>query len=133
MEAWWGHFPLCPFKRGATGAVIIGLGAGKFLGCEGFCPDFPKRARKGFVQLLPKNLLPQRSRRPLFGVTFKKGLMCFYASSERHFLKSNNVGRHFYADFQGICQDFQQIKTFGGALATPVSPSPTPLLFITVS
>jgi len=36
-------------------------------------------------------------------------------------------------DFQGFCSDFQQIKTFGGALATPVPSPPTPLLFITVS
>jgi len=46
------------------------------------------------------------------------------------FLKPNNVGRHFYPDFQGFCQDFQQIKTFGGALVTPASPPPTLLLFI---
>jgi len=53
--------------------------------------------------------------------------------------KSNNVGRHFYPDFQGFypyfqvfcpdfqefCPDFQQIKTFGATLAP--SP-PTPLI-----
>ena len=38
------------------------------------------------------------------------------------FLKSNNVGGHFYPDFQGFCNDFQHIKTVGGALATPVPP-----------
>jgi len=46
--------------------------------------------------------------------------MCFYANLGRHFLKSNNVGRHF-------CPDFQQIKTLGVALATHAPPAPTPL------
>jgi len=45
-------------------------------------------------------------------------------------LKSSNVGRHFYPDFQGFCPDFQQINTFGGGLASPPA---TTLLFITVS
>jgi len=39
--------------------------------------------------------------------------MCFSANLGRHFLKSSNVGRHFYAYFQGCCPDFQQIKTSG--------------------
>jgi len=59
--------------------------------------------------------------------------MCFYANLGRHFLKSNNVGRYFYPDFQGFCPDFQLIKTIGVAFATPAYPPPTPLLFITVS
>jgi len=59
--------------------------------------------------------------------------MYFYANLGRHFLKSNNAERHFYPGFQGFCPDFQQIKTLGGALATPAPPLPTPLLFITVS
>jgi len=36
----------------------------------------------------------------------KKVFMCFYANLGRHFLKSNNVGRYFYPDFQGFCPDF---------------------------
>jgi len=59
--------------------------------------------------------------------------MCFYVNLERHFLKSNNVECHFYPDFQGFCQDFQQIKTFWGVLAIRAPPPRTPLLFITVS
>jgi len=61
MEAWRGHFTLCPFKRGATGAEVPfhhSVGAGKFLVCEGFCPNFPKLARKVFVKPLPANFLP---------------------------------------------------------------------------
>jgi len=59
--------------------------------------------------------------------------MCFYANLGRRFLKLINVDCYFYPDFQGFCSDFQQIKTFGGALATPATPPPTPLLLITVS
>jgi len=59
--------------------------------------------------------------------------MSFYANLGHHFLKSNNAERHFYPDFQGFCPDFQQIKTFWGALETPAPPPPPPLLVITVS
>jgi len=66
--------------------------------------------------------------------------MCFYANLGRQFLKSNNVGRYFYPDFQGFCPDFQQITTFGDALATlhpqlfyfcpfPTEPSPESLQY----
>jgi len=57
--------------------------------------------------------------------------MCFKPWAP--FLKSNNVGPYFYPDFQGFCPDCQQIKTFGGAFATPAPLPPTPLLFITIS
>ena len=57
-------------------------------------------------------------------------------------MKSNNVGRHFCPDFQGVypdfqrfcpnfqgfCPNFKQIKTVVGALAPPAPPPPTPLL-----
>jgi len=34
---------------------------------------------------------------------------------------------HSYTDFAEILPDFHQIKTFGGALAPPAPPLPTPL------
>jgi len=46
-------------QRGRRCLFIIGVGTGKFLGCEGFFPNFPKLAQKVFVQLLPTNFLPQ--------------------------------------------------------------------------
>jgi len=36
--------------------------------------------------------------------------MCFSANVEHHFLKSNNVGRHFCPDFQGYFPDFNKSK-----------------------
>ena len=72
---------------------------------------------KFFVQLLPTNSLPRRSWRPCLVWPPKKVFVWFSANLGRHFLKSSKVGRHFHADYQGCCPDFQQIKTFGGALA----------------
>ena len=33
----------------------------------------------------------------------------------------------FCPDFHGFCLDFRQIKTFGGEVAVPAPPLPTPL------
>jgi len=59
--------------------------------------------------------------------------MCFSANVERHFFKLNNVGRHFFPDFQDFAQiirNFAQIfdksTLLGGALAS-LPPPPTPL------
>jgi len=127
------HFPLCSFKKGGNGGrnclFITGVGAGTFLGVRFFARISPNLPEKWFVQLLPAIVLPQRSWRPFFGVTSKKGLHVVFANLGRHFLKSSNVGCHFHPDFQGFCPDLEQIKPFGGALA---SPPPTPLLFITM-
>ena len=41
-----------------------------------------------------------------FGVTSKqKVFICSCANAVRHYLKSNNVGRHFCPDFQRFCLD----------------------------
>jgi len=50
----WRHVGISPSalskkgQRGQRCLFITGVGAGKFLGCEGFCPNFPKLARKVF-------------------------------------------------------------------------------------
>jgi len=70
----------------------------------------------------------------------EKGLHMTLTTLGANFSKSNNVGRHycpyfqvvcldfqvlceqfhvFCPDVQGFCPDFQQIETFGGALAPP--------------
>jgi len=65
--------------------------------------------------------------------SFQKGLHVFLGKTWALLFGVKQRGRHFYPDLQGFCPDFQQNKTFGDALATPAAPSPTPLLFITVS
>jgi len=84
-----------------------------FWGANNFARISPNLAEKFFVKLLPTNFLPQDHEHLFFGNLQKKVFMCFYVNLGRHFLKSNNLGRHVYPDFQGFCQDFQQIKTLG--------------------
>jgi len=48
--------------------------------------------------------------------------MCFSANLGRHFMTSNSFGRHFYPDFQ-------QIKTYGDALAPTTHPPPGTTVF----
>jgi len=137
MEAWQEHFPLCPFKRGQWGRrcpFIIGAGAGKFLGYEAFFSEFPQTCPKSFLCNFANKFSPTKIMKVFFWCDLqKKVFMCFSTNFGCDFLKSNNAGRHLYPDFQGFCSDFQQINTFGGALAPPAPPPPTPLLFITVS
>jgi len=117
----WEHLSLCPFKRGQRGwkcLFIVGVGAGKFLGCEGFLPEFPQIPRNVFVQLLPSNFVPERSR-PL-GVTSNKSLHVFFCKAWAPFLPG----------FSGLLRRFLANQNFWGWACTP---TPTPLLFITVS
>ena len=89
-------------QRGWTCLFIIGVVAAKFLECEGFFPEFPQIPRKVFVQLLPTNFLPERSR-PLFGVTSKKVFMCFWTS-----------WAPFLPGFSGILRRFSANQNFWG-------------------
>jgi len=84
-----------------------------------FCPNFPKLPQKVFCATFSYKLSPQRSLRPFLVWPPQKVFMCFSANLGRRFLKSSNVGHYFYADYQECCLDFQQIKTFGCALASP--------------
>jgi len=94
--------------------LFIGAGASKFLRVQRiFAQIFPKTCRATFTDRCCDLL--------------KMVFICFSANVGLHFLKSNNVGRHFGPYFQGFCPDFQQIKTFGGALA---SPPPTRLMLL---
>jgi len=47
----------------------------------------------------------------------RKGLNVILQALGTIFYKSNKVGCYFCPNFQGFCPAFQQIKTFGGALA----------------
>jgi len=138
MEAWRGHSPSALSKEGQRERrylfSIHHRCSRQIFGVRRIFPEFPQTCSKNFfVQLLPKNFFHKIMNTSFSWNLQKKVFRCFYVNLGCHFLKSNNVGRHFYPDFQGFCQGFRQIKTFGGALATPSPPSPTPLLFITVS
>jgi len=90
-----------------------------------FCPNFSKLPRKVFCATFSYKLSPQRSLRPFLVRPPKQVFMCFSANLGHRFLKSSNVGHHFHTDYQGCCQDFQQIKTFGCVLASPAPTSNT--------
>ena len=93
---------------------IIGVGAGKFSVCEGFCSDFPKLAEKVFVQLLPLNFLLQRSWRPLFGVTSKKRSSCvFMQTLGAIFWSQTTLGDIFTRIFRAFAQIFSKSKLLG--------------------
>ena len=116
------------FNRGLyiCAGCLIGVGARKFLGVQRmFAQTFPN---------LPKKVSCNFCRPFLWRGLQKMIFTCFFAYLGSHFSKSNNVGRHFCPDFQGFyldiwgfCSDFQQIRTFRGALAPPEPPPPTPL------
>jgi len=72
-----------------------------------FCPNFPKLPRKVFCATFDYTFSPTKIIKTFFGVASKKVFTGFSANLGGHFLKSNNVGRHFYADFQGCCPDFE--------------------------
>jgi len=117
MEAWRGHFPYCPFKWGATRAVVPfhhRCRSRQIFGVWRIFPEFPQNCPKSFCATFAYKFSSTRSWWPLFWCNLqKKVFMCFHVNLGHHFLKSNNVGRHFYPDFQGICQDFRQINFWG--------------------
>jgi len=96
-----------------------------------FCPNFPKLSRKVFCATFTYKFSPTKIMKTFCGVTSKKGLHVIFCKTWAPFLKSSKVGRHFHANFRGCFPDFQQIKTFGGALEPHLQQAP--LFFITVS
>jgi len=115
--------------------MVIGVGGGKLLGVRSIfaqiSPNLPEKFLCGVcLQISPTKIMKTFS---LCGLQ-KKVFMCFSANVGLHFLKANKVGRHFCPDIHGVCShfqgfrpDFQQIKTFRGALASPPT---TPVVMI---
>ena len=63
-----------------------------------------------------------------FGVTSKKwSSLVFICKCWAPFFEVKQRWAQFCPNFQGFCPEFQQIKTFGGALAPPALTPPTPL------
>jgi len=71
-----------------------------------FCPKFLKIPRKFFCATFDYTFSPTKIIKTFFGVASKKVFMGFSANLGGHFLKSNNVWRHFYADFLGCLLRF---------------------------
>jgi len=104
---------------------IIGVGAGKFLGCEGFFPNFPKLARKVFCETFADIFSPTEIMKTYFRRNLQnKVFMCFYANLGHHFLKSINVGRNLYPDFLFVklLIRFSANQNFWGCACNPCIP-----------
>jgi len=126
----------------------IGVGAGKFLGVRRIFARISPNCPKDFWATFCVNIFSWRPYWAPFPSSNQSTLGAI-------FFKSKDAGRHFCSyvqevcpdfqrfcegfhrfcpdfsgfcpDFQGFCPDFHQIKTFGGALAPPATPPPTPL------
>jgi len=123
------HYRIC---------ALVGVGAGIFLGVRKNCPQIlPNFPEKYFKFMTSKKKLSVRAPCDLQ----KKA---FHVNSDAIIFKSKHVGRHFCSDFHvvlegshrfypgfrdicpdfmGFCPFFHQIKTFGGAVAPPCTPS----------
>jgi len=85
-----------------------------FWGCEGCLPEFSKRTREK---------TPTSETKALHVLLGAVG--CQFCSDFQGFCE----GFHrFCPDFHVFFQDFHQIKTFGGALASPAPPHATPVV-----
>jgi len=95
------------------------------LGCKGFCPNFPKLARKVFCATFACKFSPTKVMKTSFWCNLQKMVfMCFYPNLGRHFLKPNNVGRHFHPDFLFVklLTRFSANQNFWGCAFNPCIP-----------
>jgi len=103
-----------------TALPDIGVGASKFLGVQRiFAQNFPN---------LPKKLSCNFYRPFLWCDLQQNGRYLFVCKPWAPFFEVKQRWAPFLPKFSGILLDFQQIKTFGGALAPPAPLPSTPLL-----
>ena len=98
----------------------IGVGASKFLGVQRiFAQIFPNLSKKLSCKFLPTVFVVWPPKNALFHLFICKPWAPFFEVKQRWapFLPRFS----FCSDFQGFCPDFQQIKTFGGALSPSAS------------
>ena len=83
-----------------------GVGVGKFLGCEGFLPEFSQTCPKRFGRLCLQ-IFSLKDHEDLFWDDLQKVFMRFSANFRRRLMKSNKVGSHFFPVFRGFAQIFK--------------------------
>jgi len=85
-------------------------------GCKRFLPEYLQSCPKSLCATFVYKFSPTNIMNNFFGYELQKKSSCvcvFFCKRWAHFLKSNNVGRHFCPDFLGFCPNFPQIKTLG--------------------
>jgi len=115
----------------------IGVGASKFMGCEGFFPELPQICPKRCWATFAYKFSPTKIMKTFFWHDLhKRVFICFSANVGRHFLSQTTLGAIFaqifrdfawmFRDFAQICRDFANIfRDF--AQIFDKSPAPPPL------
>jgi len=85
-------------------AMNIGAGEDKFLGVRKILSQISPNLPENFLPHEELSLVcsPKNMKNYFWCGLQKWSLLCFSANVGRHFLKSNNIGRHFCPDFQGF-------------------------------
>jgi len=129
MEAWRGHFPLCPFKKGGNGGG--GAFSSKVLEQAHFGGAiFPRRIfarmspnlpEKLFVQLLTAMILPQDHQDLFLVLNAKKDLHVFFCKPWAPFFEVKQRWVPFLPGFSGILPRFSANQNFWRCPCTPAS------------
>jgi len=118
----------CHFKRGAMGAEVPfhhRFRSRKILGvAKDFCPNSPKLLQKVFCATFTYNFSPTEIMKTFFGVASKKGLHLIFCKPWGPCFEVEQGWAPFSRGFSGMFPDFQQIKTFGGALEPHLQQAP---------
>jgi len=111
---------------GSCMVSTIGVGDGKFLGFEGFLPEFSQTCPKSFGRLCPQ-IFSLKDHEDLFWDDLRKRVfMCFSANIGHHFMKSIKVRAPFLSGFSEILPRFSRILP--GFSIDQKSPLHTPLV-----
>jgi len=115
-------------------------------GCKGFLPDFPQTCPKSFCATSACKFSHTKIVKTFFGGHTKdvfleiichattrvsqciKFKILFFYKRWSPFLEDKRRWALFFTDFHWFCSDFRQIKSFGGAFASPASPPSTSLI-----
>ena len=119
---------LCTALEFLWTTTCICVGVDKFLGVRKiFARISPNLSEKFLCDFFLQIFSHKDHEDHFLGTTSKQGVfMHVSANIWCLFFKSNNAGRHLFLDFQGVFQNFWQIKLFRGALAPLPPPPPQP-------
>jgi len=115
MEAWRGHYPFRPFKRGQWRQrclFIIGVGAGKFLGVRRIFLKYPQTRPKSFCAIFAHKFSPTKIMKMFSGVTSKKSLNVFFCKPLVPFFEVKERWLLFLPGFSGILPRFSANQNF---------------------
>jgi len=96
-------------QRRRRSYFIMGVGAGKFLGCEGFCPNFTKLTRKVFCATFACTFSPTKIIKISFWCNLQKKSSCvFMQTLGAIFWSQTTLGANFSRLFRAFVQIFSK-------------------------